>query len=227
MAPAQSTNRKIIIPSNAGATDTTKSNLPPAGQQYVQGLSTSAKPENAYDTTSGMLTAYGKSQGLPEVNAPITGGTTGTSAPVKKDTAYVEYLKTLFNPEQARIAQENVNALNQRTAQEIERNRKRDEEIRKNEIGQLERGQSYDLSEESRLSNKSLADLALAKGVSADILKQYTDAGKSIYDIEQPDAILPTGAKLSATRPTSAATSPKEGPEIYCFSCSVAPNFAI
>lgn len=109
----------------------------------------------------------------------------------KPDTtknAYIEYLKTQFNPEQAKLAQENLNATNQRIADEIARNRESVKAIEGNKQGQLASGQNYDASEESRKSNASLADLAIAKGYNADILKQYTDAGATLYEAEQAAA---------------------------------------
>lgn len=102
-----------------------------------------------------------------------------------EQSSYLKYLQTMFDPKKAQVAQENVNRLNQQISSETLRARSEEDRIRKNEMGGLETGQNSDLGVLNRESSKTLADLAIAKGYSTDILKQYTDAGKSLYEAEQ------------------------------------------
>ncbi len=181
-----------VISSNAGATGTTpvkiasptKTNttLPPAGNDYVR---------NLYDADTGARTEYGASQNAPDMlggKAVTTQNNNSSSNPgatsTNSDSPYLTYLKSMFDPAQLKTAQNNVNDLNQRTADELKYARGREDELRKNDIGQLSTGQTYGINENARLSNKSLADLAIAKGASTDIIKQITDAGKTLYDTE-------------------------------------------
>jgi len=166
---------------------TSPSNTPK--DQFISNLS--APTQNAYDTVTGARTDYGKSQGLPDMlggkpvkNTPTS--PTAPTAPAPKADPYQTYLQSLFDPKQAKIAQDNVTALNERTSSELLRTRAREDELRKNEAGQLERGQNYQLGEEQRLSNRSLADLAIAKGASVDTLTQIMNAGKEAYTASQP-----------------------------------------
>ena len=106
----------------------------------------------------------------------------------KDESAYLKYLRGQFNPDEAKRAQENVNALNKRTADEIAANRKEQDRIQENEAGMVERGQTHLSTSANRESSKALADLAIAKGYSTDILNQYTDAGATLYEAEQAAA---------------------------------------
>lgn len=196
IAPQMSIPTNNFFPANSSATSTAKTTIKPpavtppvstAQQNYVAGLSgqQNGGAQPAYDNVTGLLTAYGKSQGLPEVNAPKGGTTAGTTTPVKKEqNAYLDYLKSVFNPDQLAATQKNIDALNQRTADELKFQRGREDELRKNDIGQLTAGQNYQLGENSRLGNKSLADIAIAKGASVDIYNQMLNAGKSVYEAE-------------------------------------------
>jgi len=190
VATTSTTPKNNFISSTAGATSTkptTITPLPQSGQQYVSSI---ANQQPAYNTTTGLLTDYGKTQGLPEVNASktIQSSPSVSSGTPKKESAYIEYLKSMFNPEQLKIASDNTQALNERTSRELERSRDREDELRKNEVGQLKTGQDYQLGENERLSNKSLADLAIAKGANTDIYNQMLNAGKSVYEAEQAQA---------------------------------------
>ena len=106
----------------------------------------------------------------------------------KDESAYLKYLRGQFNPDEAKRAQENVNNLNKRIADEIAANRKEQDRIQENEAGMVERGQTHLSTSANRESSKALADLAIAKGYSTDILKQYTDAGATLYEAEQAAA---------------------------------------
>jgi hypothetical protein len=145
----------------------TTTNLPPVASQY---LDTLYKPtQNAYDTVTGARTAYGESQGLPNMlgGKPVNDKTnipTPVTPPTAPKNPYQEYL----------------DSFNKRQSNELLRNRQREDELRKNEIGQLERGQQYQLGEEERLSNRSLADLAIAKAPTLDLYNQYEEQNKPI-----------------------------------------------
>lgn len=171
---------KSVSSNNPGATSVQNTTIAPpqknpalstpAAQQYTQSLQQT--PSAPVGTPASSVT------NTPAVSAP-------TSNP---QSAYIKYLTGMFDADQLKKAQENLTALNERTASELKRNRERDYELRKNEIGQLERGQSYQLGEEERLSNRSLADLAIAKGANLDVYNQMINAGKSVYEAEQAQA---------------------------------------
>ncbi len=210
IAPNQSVaGKNNFTPSNSSATSVKGTVITPppqatavpvntAQQKYVASLAgntTATANPPAYDKVTGLLTDYGRSQGLKEVNASgstsgglNTSGTTSTTPTGTKTTAkadpYLDYLRSLFNPEQLKTSQANIEAINQRTADELKRTREREDEVRKNDIGQLATGQNYQLGENERLSNKSLADLAIAKGANVDIYNQMINAGKSVYEAE-------------------------------------------
>lgn len=173
--------KPVVQPSTTPKTD--------PKSQFIDTLQT---PQNAYDAVTGARTEYGASLGLPDMigGKPVSspkGNVTGTTtAPTVKEDPYQKYLQSLFDPKQAEIARGNITALNERTSAELLRTREREDELRKNKIGQLERGQSYQLGEEQRLSNRSLADLAIAKGASVDTLNQIMSAGKEAYGMTQP-----------------------------------------
>ena len=187
--------KSTSVSSNPSATSTVKpviqastSSVTNPKSQFVDSLST----QDAYDKVTGARTSYGASLGLPDMigGKPVSTSKeniTGTTiTPVPKEDPYQKYLQSLFDPKQAEIARGNITALNERTSAEILRNREREDELRKNKIGQLERGQTYQLGEEQRLSNRSLADLAIAKGASVDTLNQIMSAGKEAYGMTQP-----------------------------------------
>lgn len=132
--------------------------------------------------------------------SPVTGNVTnpsGTNVPGASDTTttptgsgtttpsdpYKEYLKSLFDPEAIKTAQTNLADINKRTADELARARYTEGKIRENESGMLERGLNYNLSEEARKSNQSLADLAIARGASADVVEQLLSAGKDLSNL--------------------------------------------
>lgn len=156
--------------SNAPATTTrpSGSTLPPAGQDYAAKL---AAITNGLQNVQSGLNTYKANQ--------------GKETPEKKDSEYLKYLRSMFNPDEAKRAQENVNNLNKMQADEIARNRKEQERIQKNEAGVIERGQTYLSQNADRSSAKALADIAIAKGYNTDILNQFTNAGKSLYEAEE------------------------------------------
>ena len=177
-----------ITPASPGATGTQQgsnapattspgggSSLPPTGQDYASRLAEITKSANNLQTS---FNSYKENNKKNEEK----GGEK------KDESAYLKYLRGQFNPDEAKRAQENVNALNKRTADEIAANRKEQERIQKNDAGMVERGQTHLSTSANRESSKALADLAIAKGYSTDILKQYTDAGATLYEAEQAAA---------------------------------------
>lgn len=167
----------LITPSSPGATATQQgsnapaaattsrtSTLPPAGVDYAKSLS---------DIKGSLL------------NIQNAAANTTPTPPKKEESEYLKYLRTMFNPDEAKRAQENVNNLNKMQADEIARNRKEQERIQKNEAGMVERGQTYLSANSDRASAKALADIAISKGYNTDILNQFTSAGKSLYEAEE------------------------------------------
>lgn len=102
-----------------------------------------------------------------------------------KEDPYLKYLDSLFNVDKLNQAQSNIDQLNQRTANELLRTRATEDKLRANEQGQLAFGQSSDLATNERESNKSLADLAIAKGAQTDIYNQMINAGATAYEARQ------------------------------------------
>lgn len=208
IAPKQSqplTNN--FFPANQGATGVTSTNLTTpttARNGYVSGLAgngTTTTPP-AYNNVTGLLTPYGQSQGLPQVNGNTTGRNSGTGAPTGTPTptgdttgtadttgdpkdAYLNYLQTLFDPAKATSLETQREGFDKRSSDELLSARAQDESLRRNDTRQLSFGQSYDLNENERQSNKSLADIAIAR---APIDAQYNTilgAGQSLYDAQQ------------------------------------------
>lgn len=190
------TQNMSVVPNSTSATSpapapitapktTPTAPLPPAGKTFVQN-----QMQPAYDAKTGLLTDYGRSQGLKEVNAPAGGPGNAPGGPIsapeakKEESPYLTYLRSMFDPEALKKTSENINQLNERTSRELLRTREREDELRANKIGQLKTGQDYQLGEEERLSNRSLADLAIAKGSAQEIYKSMIDAGKSVFEAE-------------------------------------------
>lgn len=158
-----------VTPSSPAATSTTYKppavTQTPAAQQYInQQVSAPSAPDKYADLL--------KSAPL-EVNSSVP------------KSAYLEFLRKQFDPEALKTAQTNINDINKRTSDELLRARHDEDVIRKNQIGQLESGVNYGLNENARLSNRSLADLAIAKGVAVEVYNQMLDAGKTVYEAEE------------------------------------------
>lgn len=116
---------------------------------------------------------------------PVSGSslTSVNSAPVKS-SPYITYLNSLFDPSKVKQAQGNISAINERTANEVKRARDLEDIIKENKIGQVERGQNYELGKLNQDSSRILADLAIAKGANLDVYNQMLNAGKEGYNIE-------------------------------------------
>jgi len=159
--------------SSVGATtpSTIKS---PAAQTYIQNMAQNTNP-NVLGTSTTTT---------PE--KPITYNVTPQQEAKKTfiDT-YKEYLQSQFNPEKLKTAQSNIEELSKRQGEEILRSRKEQEDIQKNPTGMLESGLTYNLNKAIRESNKSLADIALAKGYAIDVYNSMIQSGKSAIEAEQ------------------------------------------
>lgn len=136
-------------------------------------------PPPPANSTGGASTGSGTSSFTDTTSSP------NYSAPKQKESPYLKYLSSLFNEGELKKSQANINELNERTSREILRARGREDELRGNEIGQLEKGQTYQLGENERLSNRSLADLAIAKGAATEAYNTMINAGKTVYEAEQ------------------------------------------
>lgn len=112
----------------------------------------------------------------------------GAPAPSAPKSAYLEYLKKQFDPVALDAASGSLNELSKRTSEELLRARAREDEVRANKIGQVESGLNHNLSENARLSNKSLADLALAKGYATDQYNRMLGFGENLYNVENAES---------------------------------------
>ncbi len=156
--------------------------------------------------TSGQYSLGGGSSPRDQFQNNLAGaGTSGSTPPpvATPKSPYLTYLESLFDPKKLEMAQSNITSLNERTSRELLRSREREDELRQNKIGQLDTGQRYQLGENERLSNRSLADLAIAKGANTDVYDQMIAAGKSVYEAEQAQA----KADREAAEPTQVGSS--------------------
>jgi len=81
--------------------------------------------------------------------------------------------------EDLRLARENVLGIQKRTAEELQRTRREEDRIRDNEAGALSQGVDSQLNKEARDSARALSDLALAEGVSTNVLNSLIADGES------------------------------------------------
>ena len=196
------TPRPNVTPSSPSATST-QPKLSPAGNNYASMLMKNdigAQNPTSYaiDEAGRMAREARMASATPTIQTVSTASATKTESP---QNAYIKYLTGMFNPEKLAQTEKNINQLNERTTREIERARKNEEALRANKQGQLATAQGYDLAENERTSNKSLADIAIAKGAAVDTYNTMLGAGKTVYEAElaaekaQKDA-LPDEARL-------------------------------
>ncbi len=108
--------------------------------------------------------------------------------PVEQTTprnSYLEFMSSMFNPEQAQKAQQNIFDLNKRIEEENKRARREQEMLEKNEAGMLERGQTYEMSQAAQRAGTALSGLETARQTAMDIYNQMIDAGATVYEAEQ------------------------------------------
>lgn len=177
---ATAPNPTVITPPKGNSTLNT-----PAAQQYMQtqGGSMASQLESAKQQ-AGQI-----SEGIK----------TMTPAPTaKKDSAYIEYLKTLFNPQSAKLAMDEKNAAAKNLSdvnmeiikQQTESRRRYDNTL--DTAGGLKTGTQAGATVDRRRSNAELADLSLrrmdalgASEYASDIVQQYLDAGATIEEAEK------------------------------------------
>jgi len=122
---------------------------------------------------------------------------TPTTPEKPKDSAYIQYLKTMFNPDEAKLAMEEKNAAAKNLSDINQEILKQSTETRRNyegtinQAGGLKDGTQAGASSERRRANSELADLSLrqlgavgASEFATDLVKQYMDAGASIEEAE-------------------------------------------
>lgn len=108
----------------------------------------------------------------------------GGGVPVqpKQPTAkskYMEFLESSFDPNIAKQAQQNINDLTTRIAEENKRAREEQAMLQRNEAGMLERGQLFEMGQAENRASQSLADLTSARATQQDVLNQMLEAGAS------------------------------------------------
>jgi len=163
-------------PSATGASGTT---ITPAKQAYMDQLN------SIKDTAS-------------TVQSQLDARNAKTEAPKKQESEYLKYLRSMFNPEEAKLKAEASNAAAQRLADVQSEREKVDLEARRkyeellDASGGLKAGAQESATMDRRRSNQELADLALSESalsrsanVALDAYNQALNAGKSIYDAEE------------------------------------------
>lgn len=104
---------------------------------------------------------------------------------VQPKSEYMQFLKSMFDPEAARTAMENVNSLNEQIRKEQLRAKEEQDFLNKNEAGMLERGQQYEMSQAAQRSGDALTGLVGARDQSQDILNQMLEAGATYEEALQ------------------------------------------
>lgn len=203
--PFQSSNQAATSPQKPTPTvNSGTSQLPPAGQQYVQ---------NLYDNKTGARTAYGASMGVPDMLGgkpvpPTSSGGTGNpspmptpgSTPTAPTSPYKKYLESLFDSDKLNTAMADTQKANLGLAKVKNRYDSTETEARRryeellDESGGLKSGAQESATMDRRRSNQELADIALQvnaasnlAGVYNDSYKQIVGAGKDLYGIEQDE----------------------------------------
>jgi hypothetical protein len=172
-----------MVPPTPGATSpkptvikppTTTSTTPK--NTFINNLSTTQNSIPKFDAQGG-FTSGGKYYAADSIQAKNSRGESSNTptSPTAQTTSTVQE-----NPYQKYLT-----TLTERTSNELLRTRKREDELRKNEIGQLERGQNYQLGEEERLSNRSLADLAIASKPTLDLYNKFESDKKTALENER------------------------------------------
>lgn len=195
-----------VPPSNTGATSlkpvaitppVKKPTLPPSGQTFVQN-----QVQSAYDAKTGLLTDYGRNQGMKEVNGQNTGATPPgapnmTPEAPKSESPYLTYLRSMFDPEALKTASSNLTTANTRLADIQSQSEKKlvagrhASEDAYDASGGLKSGAIESSNAIVRGTNRQLADLAtqenaaaISAGISSGNYERMIGAGKSVYDAE-------------------------------------------
>lgn len=104
---------------------------------------------------------------------------------VQPKSEYMQFLKSMFDPEAARTAMENVNSLNEQIRKEQLRAKEEQDFLNRNEAGMLERGQQYEMSQAAQRSGDALTGLVGARDQSQDVLDQMLEAGATYEEALQ------------------------------------------
>lgn len=201
-ATPMATSPTPLISSNTSATApaTKPVAATPAKQQFVQSQIQSPQQQQqtppAYDTTSGLLTDYGRSQGLQEVNRGSTGQTqpSGAIPAPKADpyrSAFDAYIKSLTIPDDiTRDSQRLAGIESDIFGKELQGRRAQEEAL--DAPGGLKAGAQQASQMIGRRSNAELADLAVQQNALANSLNarmgQYnamSQAEKARFDFEK------------------------------------------
>lgn len=163
--------------------------LPPAGADYARSLSNT---------------------GTTQTTNPTPTGTPTPTATPKKDSAYIEYMKSIFNPEQIKTAQASKESALNRVADIQARNEKAkldaiaEQEKLRYEAGGLKSGTQDKMSLANRKSTLEGAYGALEENaavnsakLASDTYDSYINAGKSVYEAEQAANKAKEGFSLS------------------------------
>lgn len=108
-----------------------------------------------------------------------------SSQSIQPKSEYMQFLKSMFDPEAARTAMENVNSLNEQIRKEQLRAKEEQDFLNRNEAGMLERGQQYEMSQAAQRSGDALTGLVGARDQSQDILNQMLEAGATYEEALQ------------------------------------------
>lgn len=163
-----------------GATPSTTPVLSPAGQDYA------SKLQGIKDAALNIQST---------LNAPPK---TQIEEPKKQESEYLKYLRSMFNPEEAKLKATAYQNASQRLADKQSEQEKVNLEARRkyeellDASGGLKSGAQESATMDRRRSNQELADLALSEsalarsaGVALDAYNQALTAGKSIYEAEE------------------------------------------
>lgn len=171
---------------NFGGLVTPKQPTPVVNQSMSPNGATTPKPTVITPPKTPSITSNPKEtfiNNLTNTGAPkINDVSSATPTPAAKQrTAFDDYTDFLKS-EKVTSLQKTQDQFNKRAADELLRTREREDELRKNAIGQLEGGQKYQLGEENRLSNKSLADLAIASSPNTEALNRVLGQAEKELD---------------------------------------------
>lgn len=181
-----------------GGSTTRINNFSPAKQNYVSSIT----PTQTYGTNSGspVITP-------PPTQTPVP-TPTPTPTPKKSEGAYIDYLKTLFNPEQVKLAQQSKESSLKRASDaqlatdKAQLDARKGYEANLDREGGLKSGAQQSAQVYSRRASDDVADLALAETaavrtaeIASNTYNTFINAGKSVYEAEVAAAKASADAK--------------------------------
>lgn len=187
---------RLLRPQNV--TSANPSATSPARNTYVNNVANNQSQQSSSVDTGGRLILNGQmvpqgvsgidyENSLAKTNNNIPSTNNPPTSPAK--SSYVSMLEKIYNPDALTTAYSNQTALDKRRADELLRARNAEDVIRKNDIGQLESGLNYGLNENARLSNKSLADIAIAQDAESNYINRILGAGQQLQDLSKPVSV--------------------------------------